>query len=178
MTLDLDHADADVPEIARSLRPKQRIWAELRAQGFSLAKCTRLAGYQCSSAVNFKNLGFALSRTPAVAGAVVAFQREILKSSAPRAIKVIEQLAFSDTTPPPVKLKAALALADRGQVAAVQEVSVSHEHTLTDKRARTVEELYAEAGLKPPAQIEHQPGNVIDVEFEPVPEPVAADDDW
>src|SRR4051812_836514 len=118
MTRDLVHADADVPEVARALTPKQRIWAELRAQGFSLAKCTRLAGYQCSSAVNFKNLGFALSRTPAVATAVVAFQRELLKSSAPRAIKVIEQLAFGDATPAPVKLKAALALADRGQVAA------------------------------------------------------------
>ncbi len=177
MTRDLVHPDTGVPEVVRALTPKQRIWAELRAQGFSLAKCTRLAGYQCSSEINFKNLGFALSRTPAVATAVVAYQREILKSSAPRAIKIIEQLAFGDATPAPVKLKAALALADRGQVAAVQEISVSHEHTV-NHQAPTLADLYREAGLKPPAQIEHQPGDVIDVEFQPVAELVPADDDW
>ena len=178
MTRDLVHADTDVPEIVRPLVPKQRIFAELRAQGFSLAKCARLAGYQCSSAVNFKNLGFALSRTPAVATAVVAFQRELLKSAAPRAIKVIEDLAFGDATPAPIKLKAALALADRGQIAAVQEISVSHEHTVTHK-APTLADLYREARLTPPAQITHQSGEVIDAEFQPVVEALpVSDEDW
>lgn len=176
MTRDFVHPDTGVPEVVRSLTPKQGRWAELRAQGLSLAKCTRLAGYQCSSAVNFKNLGFALSRTPAVATAVVAFQRELLKSSAPRAIKVIEDLAFGDATPAPIKLKAALALADRGQIAAVQEISVSHEHTVTS-RAPTLADLYREAGLTPPAQLTLPTGNVIEGEFEPVVEAFPVDEE-
>ena len=165
----------ELPAEAHRLPEKQRLWALYRAEGASLAQATYRAGYDPKDRASAKAWGFQLSVSPAVAAAVVAISRQLLKTQTPRALATVNAIMENPMAKDIDRLRAAKIVLDRGGAPAVQEHHIQAEHHVTTERAPTMDEIRAEIEGRRPPPSGPEP---IDAEFEPVAGPLDLPDEW
>ena len=164
-----------LPAAARSLRPRQILFARYVSMGLTYAAAVRAAGYEPSTPESAKAHGSELASDERVAELIRIYTASLLKSSAPIALAALTRILSDPKSKDADKVKAAVAVLQRSQPTKTShqvavEGQIEHTHAVAPK-PRTLADLYLEAGIAPPAgALPPLTGNVVDAEFEVVPE--------
>jgi len=164
-----------LPAAARSLRPRQILFARYVSMGLTYAAAVRAAGYEPSTPESAKAHGSELASDERVAELIRIYTASLLKSSAPIALAALTKILSDTKAKDADKIKAAVAVLQRSQPTKTShqvavEGQIEHTHSVAPK-PRTLADLYAEAGIEPPAGTALAPpraANVVDADFEEV----------
>jgi hypothetical protein len=175
---------ADLAEITAGLSDKAVRFAELRATGLALHRAAALAGYQAKNKRNLTSIGWTLTADARVASLIAYYARNLVKSAAPAAVRVLQGIMEDPKNKPVDRTRAAGKLLDK-TLPSLQhhenEGRLQHEHQHAhhiEGLSPSLADLYREAGLPVPAHaLGGLPQHVTDAEFEEV-SPSDADAQW
>lgn len=177
----------DMGPALRALSPQHREFVLAYADGASITAAMRLAGFPEPTA---RTYGSKLIRRDDVTAALFELGRTLLKGEGARSIRTMIELRDDTTVAPPVRLKAAEAIANRSGFHLITESHEHHHvHMSEAEQDRRILALAAELGMSDadaqklliaPADMQQNSEGVFEIapppaDMELVPEPVDAD---
>jgi len=164
-----------LPTAAHGLTEKQVLFARYVSLGLSYTAAIKAAGYQPSNDATAKVMGSQLASDERVSELIKVFTAAMLRSSGPAALKTLNDVLADPKAKSGDRIKAAKIVLDKSQATKVShEVQGEITHHVEHEQARSLADLYAEAGIEPPDQRRLPSSDVVDAEFE-VLEPAPAD---